>query len=189
MELVQEAQNSKAPAQLLADRASQWLVLAAAVVGVLTFVAWLWWLAKPLLFAMTLMITVFVIACPDALGPRHAYGRDVGTGLGAMNGILFKNAAALDDATKLDVIVMDKTGTLTLGQPQVVDIVTAKGQAQERVLATAAIRSPARPGHPAARGRAYNPQAEGFREHRGHGCAGRDRRRDRVPLQSQAIAG
>jgi Cu2+-exporting ATPase len=138
VKLVQEAQNSKAPAQLLADRASQWLVLAAAVVGALTFVVWFWWLGQPLLFAMTLMITVFVIACPDALGLATPMAVMVGTGLGAMNGILFKNAAALEEATRLDVIVMDKTGTLTLGQPQVVEIVTAKGQSQEGVLATAA---------------------------------------------------
>src|SRR5579863_3584160 len=138
VKLVQEAQNSKAPAQLLADRASQWLVLAAAVVGVLAFVVWFWWLGQPLLFAMTLMITVFVIACPDALGLATPMAVMVGTGLGAMNGILFKNAAALEEATKLDIIVMDKTGTLTLGQPQVVDTVTAKGQTQEGVLATAA---------------------------------------------------
>ena len=138
VKLVQEAQNSKAPAQLLADRASQWLVLAAAVVGILTFVAWFWWLGQPLLFAMTLMITVFVIACPDALGLATPMAVMVGTGLGAMNGILFKNAGALEEATKLDIVVMDKTGTLTMGQPQVVDIVKAAGQTEEKVLATAA---------------------------------------------------
>jgi Cu2+-exporting ATPase len=138
VKLVQEAQNSKAPAQLLADRASQWLVLAAVVVGVLTFVAWYWWAGQPLLFAMTLMITVFVIACPDALGLATPMAVMVGTGLGAMNGILFKNAGALEDATKLDIIVMDKTGTLTLGQPQVVDVVTAKGATADTVLASAA---------------------------------------------------
>jgi Cu2+-exporting ATPase len=138
VKLVQEAQNSKAPAQLLADRASQWLVLAAVVVGVLTFVAWYWWVGQPLLFAMTLMITVFVIACPDALGLATPMAVMVGTGLGAMNGILFKNAGALEDATKLDIIVMDKTGTLTLGQPQVVDVVTAKGATADTVLASAA---------------------------------------------------
>src|SRR6516225_5829032 len=138
VKLVQEAQNSKAPAQLLADRASQWLVLAAAVVGALTFVVWFWWLGQPLLFAMTLMITVFVIACPDALGLATPMAVMVGTGLGAMNGILFKNAAALEDATKLDVIIFDKTGTLTLGQPEVVDVVTTKGVMVDDMLATAA---------------------------------------------------
>jgi Cu2+-exporting ATPase len=138
VKLVQEAQNSKAPAQLLADRASQWLVLAAILVGVLSFVVWFWWFGQPLVFAMTLMITVFVIACPDALGLATPMAVMVGTGLGAMNGILFKNAAALEEATKLKVIVMDKTGTLTLGQPEVVEVVTATGQTQEQVLATAA---------------------------------------------------
>jgi Cu2+-exporting ATPase len=138
VKLVQEAQNSKAPAQLLADRASQWLVLAAIVIGLLTFAVWYLWVGQPLLFAMTLTITVFVIACPDALGLATPMAVMVGTGLGAMNGILFKNAAALEDATKLDVIIFDKTGTLTVGQPEVVDVVTAKGVTIDTVLATAA---------------------------------------------------
>ena len=68
VKLVQEAQNSKAPAQLLADRAAQWLVVAAIVVGLATFAVWYWWIGQSLLFSVTLMITVFVIACPDALG-------------------------------------------------------------------------------------------------------------------------
>ncbi|MDX1251523.1 MAG: copper-translocating P-type ATPase [Gammaproteobacteria bacterium] len=138
VKLVQEAQNSKAPAQLLADRASQWLVLIAVVIGLATFAAWFWWLGQPLLFALTLTITVFVIACPDALGLATPMAVMVGTGLGAMNGILFKNAAALEDATKLDVIIFDKTGTLTLGQPEVVDVVAANGETQDGVLALAA---------------------------------------------------
>src|SRR5262249_34263577 len=138
VKLVQEAQNSKAPAQLLADRASQWLVLAAILIGLLTFSVWFWWIGQPLLFAMTLTITVFVIACPDARGPATPMAVMGGTGLGAMNGILFKNAAALEDATKLDVIIFDKTGTLTVGQPEVVDMVTAKGVSVDAVLATAA---------------------------------------------------
>ncbi len=84
VKLVQEAQNSKAPGQLLADQASQWLVLAAIAIGLLTFAVWFWVLGQPLLFALTLTITVFVIACPDALGlghpdgdhGRHRLGRD-----------------------------------------------------------------------------------------------------------------
>jgi Cu2+-exporting ATPase len=138
VKLVQEAQNSKAPAQLLADRASQWLVLAAIVIGVATFVAWYWGLNSTLIFALTLMITVFVIACPDALGLATPMAVMVGTGLGAMNGILFKNASALEDATKLDVIVFDKTGTLTMGQPKVVEVVAGQGYSQEEVLRLAA---------------------------------------------------
>ncbi len=138
VKLVQTAQNSKAPGQRLADRAAQWLVLAAIVIGLATFAVWFWWLGLPLLFAMTLTITVFVIACPDALGLATPMAIMVGTGLGAMNGILFKNAAALEEATKLNVIIFDKTGTLTLGQPDVVDIATAAGTDVDDMLALAA---------------------------------------------------
>lgn len=138
VKLVQEAQNSKAPAQLLADRASQWLVLAAILIGLATFVIWYWGLNSTLLFALTLTITVFVIACPDALGLATPMAVMVGTGLGAMNGILFKNASALEEATRLDVIIFDKTGTLTMGQPKVVDLAAAPGVIPEDVLRTAA---------------------------------------------------
>ncbi|MET4702032.1 Cu2+-exporting ATPase [Constrictibacter sp. MBR-5] len=138
VKLVQEAQNSKAPAQLLADRASQWLVLIAILIGLVTFAVWFWWIGSPLLFALTLTITVFVIACPDALGLATPMAVMVGTGLGATHGILFKNAGALEDATKLDVIVFDKTGTLTMGQPRVVEVVAAAGRDEDEVLRTAA---------------------------------------------------
>lgn len=138
VKLVQEAQNSKAPAQLLADKASQWLVLIAIVIGLATFAAWFWWIGQPLLFALTLTITVFVIACPDALGLATPMAVMVGTGLGAMNGILFKNAGALEEATKLDMVVFDKTRTLTMGEPEVVEVVAAPDVTVDEVLALAA---------------------------------------------------
>ncbi|MBQ0800106.1 MAG: copper-translocating P-type ATPase, partial [Sulfitobacter litoralis] len=138
VKLVQEAQNSKAPAQLLADKASQWLVLIAIVIGLATFAVWFWWIGSPLLFALTLTITVFVIACPDALGLATPMAVMVGTGLGAQHGILFKNAGALEDATKLDVIIFDKTGTLTMGEPRVVEVVAAEGGAEDDALRAAA---------------------------------------------------
>ncbi|MGR3198976.1 MAG: heavy metal translocating P-type ATPase, partial [Paracoccus sp. (in: a-proteobacteria)] len=138
VKLVQEAQNSKAPAQLLADKASQWLVLIAIVIGLATFAVWFWWIGSPLLFALTLTITVFVIACPDALGLATPMAVMVGTGLGAQHGILFKNAGALEDATKLDVIVFDKTGTLTMGEPRVVELVAAEGHTEDDALRAAA---------------------------------------------------
>ena len=138
VKLVQEAQNSKAPAQLLADKAAQWLVLAAIVVGLTTFGVWFWVIGQSLLFAMTLTITVFVIACPDALGLATPMAIMVGTGLGAMNGILFKNASALEDATKLNVIIFDKTGTLTLGKPEVVEMKLAEGVTEDLLLLAAA---------------------------------------------------
>ena len=138
VKLVQEAQNSKAPAQLLADKASQWLVLIAVVIGLLTFVAWYWWIGQSLLFALTLTITVFVIACPDALGLATPMAVMIGTGRGARHGILIKNASALENATKLDVVIFDKTGTLTQGKPEVVDVAAAAGRTPDEVLSLAA---------------------------------------------------
>jgi Cu2+-exporting ATPase len=138
VKLVQEAQNSKAPAQLLADRASQWLVLAAIVIGLATFVVWYWVIGQTLLLAVTLTITVFVIACPDALGLATPMAIMIGTGRGAQNGILIKNASALENATRLDVVIFDKTGTLTLGKPEVVEVVAAPGRSETEVLALAA---------------------------------------------------
>lgn len=138
VKLVQEAQNSKAPAQLLADRAAQWLVVAAIVVGLLTLGAWTWVLGKTFLFGLTLMITVFVIACPDALGLATPMAIMVGTGLGARRGILFKNATALEECARLNVVVFDKTGTLTMGAPTVMRVVAAEERAPEDVLRLAA---------------------------------------------------
>lgn len=138
VKLVQEAQNSKAPAQLLADRASQWLVLIALIIGVATFIVWYWLIGQSLLFAVTLTITVFVIACPDALGLATPMAIMIGTGRGAQNGILIKNASALEDTARLGVVIFDKTGTLTEGKPKVVEVVTAPGRAVPEVLALAA---------------------------------------------------
>jgi Cu2+-exporting ATPase len=175
VKLVQEAQNSKAPSQLLADRAAQWLVLAAILVGLLTFTVWYWWIGESVLFALGLTITVFVIACPDALGLATPMAIMVGTGLGATNGILFKNASALEDATKLDVIIFDKTGTLTMGQPEVVDLVMAAGASDEQLLSAAAAVE-AGSDHPLAQAivrRAANvktPKAIGFTNIEGKGA-------------------
>ncbi len=120
--LVQEAQNSKAPGQRLADRAAFWLVLVALVGGLGTFLVWLWSGASvetALLFA----ITVVVITCPDALGLATPTAIMVGTGLGAKRGVLVKNAAALEASARIDTVVMDKTGTLTKGEPEVTDVI------------------------------------------------------------------
>lgn len=122
VKLVQVAQNSKAPAQRLADRASQWLVAAAVIFGVLTFIAWYWVIGAPFIFALTLAITVVIVACPDALGLATPTAVMVATGLGAINGILYKNATALEQASKVQAVIFDKTGTLTVGQPRVVEV-------------------------------------------------------------------
>jgi P-type Cu2+ transporter len=123
VKLVQEAQNSKAPAQRLADRAAFWLVLVALLGGLGTFVVWLG-LGSAGTTALLFAITVVVITCPDALGLATPTAIMVGTGLGAKRGILFKNAIALEQVAALDTVVLDKTGTLTKGEPQVVAVET-----------------------------------------------------------------
>ncbi|MFG1793483.1 copper-translocating P-type ATPase [Nocardia sp. NPDC049149] len=133
VELVQQAQNSKAPGQQLADRAAFWLVLAALIGGALTLTVWLLAgasFAKAMLFA----ITVVVITCPDALGLATPTAIMVGTGLGAKRGVLFKNALALESAARIQTVVLDKTGTLTKGEPEVTDVVTAEGFAADEAL-------------------------------------------------------
>lgn len=129
VKLVQTAQNSKAPAQRLADRAAQWLVAAAILIGALTLIGWLT-IGQPFIppemtpfvWALTMAITVIVIACPDALGLATPTAIMMGTGLGAQNGILFKNASALEETAHVGAIIFDKTGTLTRGQPEVTDV-------------------------------------------------------------------
>ena len=126
VKLVQEAQNSKAPAQRLADRAAFWLVLVALLGGLGTFLVWLG-LGKSATGALLFAITVVVITCPDALGLATPTAIMVGTGLGAQRGILVKNAVALEQVASLDTFVLDKTGTLTKGEPEVVAVVPADG--------------------------------------------------------------
>ena len=123
VELVQEAQNSKAPGQRLADRAAFWLVLVALVGGAGTFAVWYLIADRSASEAMLFAITVVVITCPDALGLATPTAVMVGTGLGAQRGVLFKNAMALEAAAHVDTVVMDKTGTLTKGEPEVTDVV------------------------------------------------------------------
>jgi Cu2+-exporting ATPase len=148
--LVQIAQNSKAPAQRLADRAAQWLVAAAIIFGLLTFAGWYWIGGETFVFALTLAITVVIIACPDALGLATPTATMVGTGLGALNGILFKNATALEQASKVGAVIFDKTGTLTVGQPRVVDVVASDSPAGESELLRFAASAEASSEHPLA---------------------------------------
>ena len=139
VKLVQLAQNSKAPAQRMADRAAQWLVAAAVILGLLTLFGWLTIGNATFVFALTMAITVVIIACPDALGLATPTAIMVGTGLGALNGILFKNATALEQASKIGVVIFDKTGTLTVGQPRVVELVgTGNPVADDELLRLAA---------------------------------------------------
>jgi len=134
VKLVQEAQSSKAPGQRLADRAAFWLVLVALVGGLLTFAIWYFAVGRDAQTALLFAITVVVITCPDALGLATPTAVMVGTGLGAKRGILFKHALALEQAASLDTVVLDKTGTLTRGEPEVVAIVVADGADETDVL-------------------------------------------------------
>jgi P-type Cu2+ transporter len=133
VKLVQEAQNSKAPGQRLADRAAFWLVLVALVGGGLTLAAWLL-AGRPFSTAILFAITVVVITCPDALGLATPTAIMIGTGLGAQRGILFKHAIALETTARIDTVVLDKTGTLTKGEPEVTDIVPVDGVTETELL-------------------------------------------------------
>src|SRR5215216_4416225 len=134
VKLVQEAQNSKAPGQRLADRAAFWLVLVALIGGGLTFAVWYFVAGRDLQDAILFAITVVVITCPDALGLATPTAIMVGTGLGAQRGILFKHAIALETAARINMVVLDKTGTLTKGEPEVTDIVPADGVTEAELL-------------------------------------------------------
>ncbi|MGZ4436681.1 MAG: heavy metal translocating P-type ATPase [Nocardioidaceae bacterium] len=190
--LVQQAQNSKAPGQKLADRAAFWLVLVALVAGLGTFLAWLA-VGRSVSDAMLFAVTVVVITCPDALGLATPTAIMVGSGLGAQRGILFKNATALETTARLDTVVMDKTGTLTKGEPEVTDLVLADGVDRVRVLALAAAVE-RESEHTLARALArYADQAavprlaaNGFRSVAGHGATG-DVDGDRVTIGNRRL--
>jgi Cu2+-exporting ATPase len=134
VKLVQEAQNSKAPGQRLADRAAFWLVLVALVGGAGTFAVWTLVGGLSAAGALLFAITVVVVTCPDALGLATPTAIMVGTGLGAKRGVLFKNATAIETSRRIDVVVMDKTGTLTLGKPEVTDLIV-EGMPEAEALA------------------------------------------------------
>lgn len=134
VKMVETAQNSKAPGQRIADRFAKYLVIVAVGGGLITFGVWFLILGKPLLFALTFAISTVVIACPDALGLATPTAVAVGTGLGAEHNILIKDAPTLEQASKIQAIVLDKTGTLTEGKPKVTDIVAAKGFTNNEVL-------------------------------------------------------
>jgi Cu+-exporting ATPase len=120
--MVQEAQGSKAPIQALADRVAA--VFVPGVIGIAFFTFILWWaLGGAFVPAMIRMVAVLVIACPCALGLATPTAIMAGTGKGAEKGILFKNSEALERAAKLDTLVLDKTGTITLGKPMVAEVV------------------------------------------------------------------
>ena len=175
--MVQEAQGSKAPVQALADKVASIFVPGVMGIALVTFFLW-WVLGGEFVPAMIRMVAVLVIACPCALGLATPTAIMAGTGKGAEKGILFKNSEALEKATKLDAIVLDKTGTITLGKPFVVDLVvlSPKVKSEEELLS---LTASAEKGSEHPLGRAIVAEAEkrgmllrdpeGFKSFRGAG--------------------
>jgi Cu2+-exporting ATPase len=137
-DLVSRAQNSRAPRQRLADRAAAVLVVVAVGAGILTFLGWTILADAPFLTALTFSISAVVIACPDALGLATPTAVAVGTGLGARHNILIKDAATLEGLSRIQTVVLDKTGTITEGKPSVTDLRVSPGGDPDIVLARAA---------------------------------------------------
>jgi Cu+-exporting ATPase len=133
VKLVQQAQGSKAPIQRLADRVTGWFVPAVIAIALLTFVVW-FNLIGNVTMALITTVGVLIIACPCALGLATPTSIMVGTGKGAENGILIKDAESLELAHKLQTIVLDKTGTITQGKPTVTDFITVDGTANQNEL-------------------------------------------------------
>jgi len=137
--MVSEAQRSRAPIQRLADVVSSFFVPAVVAVAALTFVVWGLWGPEPrLAHAVINAVSVLIIACPCALGLATPMAIMVGTGRGATAGVLIKNAEALEVMEKVNTVVTDKTGTLTLGKPRLTEVVASPGFERDRVLALGA---------------------------------------------------
>ena len=139
VQLVAEAQRSRAPIQRMADQVSGWFVPAVIAVALLAFVAWAFWGPEPQFsYGLVAAVAVLIIACPCALGLATPMSIMVGVGRGAQSGVLIKNAEALEHMEKVDTLVVDKTGTLTEGRPAVTAIVPAAGFSETDVLRLAA---------------------------------------------------
>jgi len=178
--MVADAQRSRAPIQALADKVSGWFVPGVVLVAVIAFIVWNLFGPDPrLAHAMVNAIAVLIIACPCALGLATPMSIMVGTGRGATAGVLVKNAEALELMEKIDTLVVDKTGTLTLGKPKLVSVVAARGVDDAHVLRLAASIEKGSE-HPLAaaivegaedRGLSL-PASSGFASHTGKGVTG-----------------
>ena len=139
VQMVAQAQRSRAPIQRLADQVSGWFVPLVIAVAALAFAAWAIWGPEPrLTYGLLAAISVMIIACPCALGLATPMSIMVGVGRGAQAGVLIKDAEALERLEKVDTLVVDKTGTLTVGKPTVVALKPANGVSEETLLKLAA---------------------------------------------------
>ncbi|TMA84459.1 MAG: heavy metal translocating P-type ATPase, partial [Deltaproteobacteria bacterium] len=137
VQMVQNAQASKAPAQRLADTAGKYLVFVAIGSGLVAFLLWYFIGGAGFLFALTAAVSTVVIACPDALALATPTAITVGVGKGAREGVLFKNATALEATAAIDTVIFDKTGTLTAGKPALTDVIPV-GMSENELLRFAA---------------------------------------------------
>jgi Cu+-exporting ATPase len=139
VQLVAEAQRSRAPIQRLADQVAGWFVPAVILVAILAFAGWMFFGPEPrFAYGLIAAVAVLIIACPCALGLATPMSIMVGVGRGAQSGVLIKNAEALERMERIDTLVIDKTGTLTEGKPAVTAIVTARGFVEDEILRLAA---------------------------------------------------
>ena len=137
--MVSEAQRSRAPIQRLADVVSSYFVPAVVFVAIVTFIAWTLFGPEPrMAYALVNAVAVLIIACPCALGLATPMSIMVGTGRGALAGVLIKNAEALEVLEKIDTLVVDKTGTLTEGKPRLASLVAESGKNENEILRLAA---------------------------------------------------
>lgn len=173
--LVEEAGGSKAPIARLADQIAGVFVPVVMGIALVTFAAWML-AGQSLEFSLTCAISVLVISCPCALGLATPVAIMVGTGRGAQMGVLFKNAQALENLHRVDTVVLDKTGTLTTGKPEVTDILPGEADAKQLLQIAAALES--RSEHPYAKaimkkiGHESFPEAENFETLPGRGVSG-----------------
>lgn len=139
VQMVSNAERSRAPIQRLADRVSGWFVPVVLFIALITFALWSIYGPSPAFsYGLITAVSVLIIACPCALGLATPMSIMVGVGLGAKNGVLIKNAEALEHMEKVNILVVDKTGTLTEGHPKLTRIIVADGFIEEKVLSLAA---------------------------------------------------
>lgn len=160
IKMVSDAAATKAPIAKVADRVSGVFVPVVMAIALVTLIVWLL-LGRDFGYALARSISVLVISCPCALGLATPVAIMVGSGVGARNGILFKTAASLEETGKVKIVALDKTGTITAGQPKVTDIVPAAGKTEEELLQLACTLE-SRSEHPLARAIMEKAQQEGI---------------------------
>lgn len=149
IQMVSEATSTKAPVAKIADKVSGVFVPAVICIAVITFIVWIL-VGKSIGFSLARAISVLVISCPCALGLATPVAIMVGNGVGAKNGILFKTAVSLEETGKVNVVALDKTGTITSGEPEVTDIIPS-GEYNENYLISMAYSLERKSEHPLAK--------------------------------------